>query len=319
MRTKSVIKKADLSAKQLDNKTIKPIGGQKVCNRCKNHNVKTLFKGHSECPYKGCPCVKCKNYGLRLKRKCELARLKKPQTRAVTQQMDKHKDNELSKSMSNKQTTQKKSLEINTNSSKKSTAKKRINGRTGGTRKTQITNTETNSETDGNGNNNDDNDFPPQLIPEQTVTTPDEVNQTQSGDNQTGCRSDYLCAQYLKSSQELSQKLSNSPFSESELMAYLKYSVLSDCLGDVNLATQRIICAAQELRRGAAFMVQNPNLTNEDKGDTSNRNHQSFNHRNGEPKEPVTNGRQYCSTFINNHQSKAIVNYSPAMTPIRPN
>lgn len=49
-----------------------------------------------------------------------------------------------------------------------------------------------------------------------------------------------LCARYLKACEELSRKLSKYQLTQDEMIACFKYSMVRDCLGDVELAAQKI-------------------------------------------------------------------------------
>ena len=96
------------------------------------------------------------------------------------------------------------------------------------------------------------NDSPPSLQRQSNENLPQEDIDVQSSSNTEvqSTRNDNeanvtkssapLCAKYLKACEELSRKLSKYQLTQDEMIACFKYSMIRDCLGDVDLAAQKI-------------------------------------------------------------------------------
>lgn len=93
------------------------------------------------------------------------------------------------------------------------------------------------------------NDTPPSLTRQSNENIPQEdaidIQSTSNtdinaSDTEVTKSSAPLCAKYLKDCEELSRKLSKYQLTQDEMIACFKYSMVRDCLGDVDLAAQKI-------------------------------------------------------------------------------
>jgi hypothetical protein len=193
---------------------------------------------------------------------------------------------------------------------------------------------------DDNGSN------PPRLIPQQRVETQAKVaaiesssatdieanhsNRTEASQPVPETTSPALCAQYLNACVDLTRKLNAYKLSDDEMMMCFKYSMLRQCLGDVERAAQNIVfgktlltyilligsqIANQEIRLGVAYSIKHPNDPQTESQSTSSRQTTQSGVKGIQTASP----QLFCSTFNVQSRAEDGPHYSPSFTPIRRN
>lgn len=302
-----------------------------MCNRCKNHDKIYSIKGH-KCEYNGCDCAKCQDYDYRRKKRTEMAKQRLLDKKSNNSNDVSVAQNSFVKSLKakTKLLSKKKSIQLlnksaenvvksdANNKMKEKIAKKLKKKKSSKVRNVvdEIENNETH--VIDMENTLDGTERPPQLIPEipllncnqNTSTIVPNEECVNSGTTQLypAKTSAAVCAQYLKAGEELSRRLLKYSLTEDELMGCLKYSLISYCLGDVDMAAQNIIFASNEIRSGALYNIQHPN--EEPNNKTSNNTNTSHSNQ--------TNTAHNSTFNVNNYRPNAI-NYNPTFTPVHHN
>ncbi|CAG2180472.1 unnamed protein product, partial [Oppiella nova] len=224
-------------------KTKSPPKPDKVCNRCKIHAKTSLFKGHTNCPFSACDCVKCGDYKEKIRHKNESAKRLR-NMRSQPRPQPSHTTT-TSKGSRNSQSTQVSSQRNRRDVDHKTSPK--TNGKTSRMRGRPARKVLKRVSHETNGANND-NESPPQLIAQQPLNgAVVEMN----GDNEPEVEVEapsmvtakpFLCAQYLNACQDLSRELAKTQLSSDEIIAAFKFSTIRDCLGNTAMAAEKIAC-----------------------------------------------------------------------------
>ena len=228
----------------------------KVCliyyNNLKDNWFVMLLWGHT-CPNSTCNCPRCNDYLERCRRVNEKNKQKRLEKKAktgnssATNQLVASLKKRTKKILINKETVP----TVNGIERRKAGRKKNQNiSGSGGDVQTVIRRNETIG-VDDDGSN------PPRLIPQQRVETQATVpviesssatdidanhsNRSEAPQPVPETASPALCAQYLDGCKDLTRKLNAYNLSDDEMMMCFKYSMLRQCLGDVERAAQNIL------------------------------------------------------------------------------
>jgi hypothetical protein len=227
-----------------------------------NLNINYVKIGHN-CSFIDCDCIKCKDYNERLRRRNESnanKRLIEKKTQNESEinkkfviSLKKNAKSVISKNKSIKLLN--KTIDNNINAKKKNKNKVKNNAKV---------KSNPNNEPLSNGNNevngNEDEELtdvcdenestPPQLVPQNSIVITNQKSSTitreeQMSNNETTQSyplqtSAAVCAKYLKAGEEFSRQLAKNKLTDDEMMG-LKYYIVSSCLGDVEIATQKFI------------------------------------------------------------------------------
>jgi hypothetical protein len=231
-----------------------------------NLNVNYVKIGHN-CSFINCDCVKCKDYNEKLRRRNESnakKRLieKKSQNESLISEAFVINLKKNAKSVINNKSIKSlnKTVDNSINPKKKNKNKLKNNAKV---------KSNPNNEPLSNGNNEvngnqdivideeltdvcDDNEStPPELVPQNSIVVTNQKSSTitreeQMANNETTQSyplqtSAAVCAKYLKAGEEFSRQLAKNKLTDDEMMGCLKYYIVSSCLGDVEIATQKFI------------------------------------------------------------------------------
>jgi hypothetical protein len=229
-----------------------------------NLNINYVKIGHN-CSFINCDCIKCKDYNEKLRRRNESNAKKRFEKKSQNESqisekfvinLKKNAKSVISKNKSIKLLN--KTIDNSINAKKKNKNKVKNNAKV---------KSNPNNEPLSNGNNEvngnedivideeltdvcDENEStPPELVPQNSIVITNQKSSTreeQMANNETTQSyplqtSAAVCAKYLKAGEEFSRQLAKNKLTDDEMMGCLKYYIVSSCLGDVEIATQKFI------------------------------------------------------------------------------